>query len=118
MSDRARVHELAAEGSERCAEAHDAYARFMELHGDLAAAEEHRRRSSASRSQAADHRRRAAEAAANGSLATIAVGAGAMEVAAGRPARRRPPRPGRRTPHPGRPRSSRSTTTGRRPTPA
>src|SRR5690348_15634227 len=73
MSDRARVHVLAAEGSERCAVAHDAYARFMEEHGDPEAAEEHRRRSSASRSQAADHRRWASEADSEADAAGLVI---------------------------------------------
>jgi hypothetical protein len=81
MSDLARIHHLAADSSERRAEAHDSYALFMEQHGDEAAAEEHRRFSAASRAQAAEHRQLAAAAdaapigAADGASTGTAVGA-------------------------------------------
>jgi hypothetical protein len=64
--DPRRMYELAAQDAERCADAHEKYARFVEEHGDPRAADEHRRRMSARRTQAAEYRQQAARLPAIG----------------------------------------------------
>jgi hypothetical protein len=58
-SDPTSLYQRAAEGAARYAAAHEAYAAFIEQHGDPVAAEDHRRRSAALWAQAERYREQA-----------------------------------------------------------